>query len=452
MRRAFTQACLGLITALGLASTAQAQSPHLGSHAILYPETPYSAKQKMFEEASQAGAGMIRVDISLASIYIQGEYQGRTIEVKNWSRSDQFAQLSRHYKLPLLVVLYGTPAHTASCGADNKLLCPPGEIGQYQQMIKEIVSRYKTVSQHWEILNEPDKTEYFQGSPQEYAEMLKAAHTAIHQADPQGKLVLGGISDIESSAWMDRVMAAGAAPYIDIPSIHLRSSATGAARRSREWRDYFDRQGIQGPMFLTEYGYPADPAKQWDPNYKQGEESQAQFYKTTLPWLLSSGAGRIFVTLRDWGGGSFASEGLLSAPDPLPESPQVRRRAAYSIFQEYAARLEAKNPPAAKGSITVAANQPSRIRSRNGKIKISFACPQDGDCPAQSFRLKLKSGGAYMLRNPEGIKARSTRTISLKLTRLTRKKLARNPQGIAAEILTLKAVSLKKVRLLAKRS
>lgn len=449
MRLKYTLPLLALIALGVLPSTALADGGRLGMHSILYPETPYSAKEKMFSEAKQAGASMMRVDISLASIYIESQYQGQTINIKEWSRSDQFKELSERYKMPLLVVLYGTPERLADCpqGSSEPMLCPPSDPERYRQMIEEIVGRYKGVAKHWEIINEPDKPAYFAGTPARYTKMLEKAHQAIRKADPEASLVLGGISDIETTQWMDQIMEAGAAQWIDIPSIHLRSSANGTGRHTEFWRRYFDQHGISGPMWITEFGYPSDPAKQWDRNYAGGEESQAQFYRQTMPWMLSAGATRIFVTERDWGSGTFASEGILEASDPLPENPSVRRRLSFQVFKDYAENLEAKHPPAPRGSITVSSRQGKQIKIRHGSAYLKFSCPQDGYCPAQSFRLRLQGGGSYLIRNPDGIKARSEAAVKIKLTKLTRRRLAKSGKGIPCELYNLKQLSLGKFTL-----
>ena len=84
--------------------------------------------------------------------------------------------------------------------------------------------------------------------------------------------------------------------------------------------------GFAGPTWVTEHGYPADPAFQRDPAYGGGDAGQAAFYRDSLPLLEAAGAEQIFVTLRDNLFGEYLSEGLVSIGGP-PEHPAERRPA-----------------------------------------------------------------------------------------------------------------------------
>lgn len=433
---------LGLFFIAFFLVTTAADANRLGSHAMLYPETPYEAKEQMFAEAKEAGASMIRVDISLASIFIEGKYSDPDDNFQEWSRADQFAQLSQKYNLPLLIVIYGTPTYLSDCQGEAALRCPPNDLQRYGEMVGAVASRYRHVSGYYEILNEPDDSKYFSGTTEQYVAMLRVAKSAIGDS----KLVLGGISDIENSDWVDQIIDQGAAPFIDIPAIHLRSSARGAAKLTARWRQYFTEHGVDGPLWLTEFGYPADAGSQWDAAYRSGEESQAQFYHDSLPWIVYQGAERIFITQRDWGGGAFASEGLLDTPDPLPGTITIRRRPAFYIFQNYANFLPSLPPPAAAGLITISAKQAKRVAVKRKRIDLTFSCPEAGNCPKQSFRLRLRGGGSYLVRLPLGIEGKSERRVTIRLTARTIKLLRR--KSLSATLSTLQGKKLISLRLM----
>ena len=85
----------------------------------------------------------------------------------------------------------------------------------------------------------------------------------------------------------------------------------------------YRRGGFKGPLWISEMGYPSDQSFQWDPRYvginpPTAQFEQARFLHAAVRTLLSSGARRVFVTLRDqdqyWG--IFTSEGLLNWPVP----------------------------------------------------------------------------------------------------------------------------------------
>ena len=375
----------------------------IGMHSILFPTTPQSAKEVMFREAAAVGASYIRVDIQLNAIFVRGEYRGRPVDVERWSDTDQFATLANRYGLKVLAVLNGTPAQIADCPAGtpeaDAYLCPPGDIARYKEMVAEVTSRYAGTIDDFEIFNEPDKPRYFTGDAAQYARTFSAAADAIHGANPGARVALGGVSEIENTNFTDAVLAAdpSIAGKVDINTIHLRSSATGSARLTAQWRSYFDSKGMKGPLWMTEFGYPADPAFQYDPSFKGGEASQAEFLKQSMPWVVGAGGAMIFVTERDWGSGAFASEGILESPNPLTANPQVRRRAAFEVVKSAASSLEGSFPP---GRSVYQQPAGSRVKVKKGRVAIRFGCVSAGDCPARAVRMKLKGGGTMRVETP----------------------------------------------------
>ena len=145
-----------------------------------------------------------------------------------------------------------------------------------------------------------------------------------------------------------------------------------------------------------------------------GEQQQADFLKDVLPRVLAAGADMIFVTAREWGGGQFASEGILDTPDPLTAFPAVRRKPAFQVVKAAAANLQ----PAPPAGATFLSRQQSRSLALNKskkQINLLFACQSAGDCPSSAFRLKLNTGSSYRIRCPE-IKAGRSLMIQVRLT------------------------------------
>jgi hypothetical protein len=196
----------------------------------------------------------------------------------------------------------------------------------------------------FEIINEPDGGWAFHGTAQQYAGILAASYDAIHAADPQARVTLGGLENAGSYGvtWLNEVFATpgfDAIHKFDIANIHVRTSASGAAPTVARWRRYFSERGFRGPVWVTETGYPADPAYQTDPGYRNGASSQAKWMSRVIPAMLQSGAAMVFVTERDSLTGRFASEGILQSTDPLTADPRYRRRSSFYAVRELARRL-----------------------------------------------------------------------------------------------------------------
>ena len=80
-------------------------------------------------------------------------------------------------------------------------------------------------------------------------------------------------------------------------------------------------RGFHGPLWVTETGYPADPAWQSDHGFHDGPASQAAWMMRVVPAMLAAGATMVFVTERDSLAGRYASEGILRSSDPLTADP-----------------------------------------------------------------------------------------------------------------------------------
>jgi hypothetical protein len=205
-------------------------------------------------------------------------------------------------------------------------------------MISMIVARSDPVIRDWEIWNEPDTGELFSGTPEQYAFMLRAAYDAIKGVDQQADVLLGGISSTAGMSWLAQVFSipgADAAHAFDIANVHERADLGSLAGDISSWKRFFESYGFTGPLWVTEHGYPSDPAFQRDPPYAGGAGSQASYLTASIPTLLDAGAGEVFVTERDNLGGQFASEGVLGGDvsDPPVAEPEVIEKPAYGAVQ-----------------------------------------------------------------------------------------------------------------------
>jgi hypothetical protein len=258
----------------------------------------------------------------------------------DWSGLDDVMALSRRYNLPVLGVLLDVPRYLSSCpGGPAPGHCPPTDPAQFAALAGQIAAHARGTIDHWEILNEPDGYWAFTGSAEDYARMLSASHDAIKAAAPGATVVLGGIMRPQDPAWIQRVFATpgtDAAHKFDVGNVHLRGGVSAAARRVGDWRSLLAGYGFTGPLWVTEMGYPSDPAFQDEPGYTGGEQGQAAFLTDSIVALAEAGASQVFVPLRDsnliW---RFASEGVSQITD-APGYP-VRRKPAFEAVRRVSA-------------------------------------------------------------------------------------------------------------------
>ncbi len=260
------------------AAQAVASSP-IGVHSMLYLTHSLGAKRAMFREAAAVGASTIRVDVELPAIFPAPP------AVPDWSGVDQYMALARTYHLRVLADVTGTPWYMADCPAgtpfDATYLCPPFDARAWGQAAGAVAAHTRGVIDDFEIINEPDGGWAFHGTAQQYAAILAASYDAIHAADPRARVALGGLENAGAYGvtWLGEVFATpgfDAVHKFDIANIHVRTSAARSRADRGTVAALLRGAGFRGPLWVTETGYPADPAYQTDPGYRNGSRVTGQ--------------------------------------------------------------------------------------------------------------------------------------------------------------------------------
>ncbi len=311
----------------------------IGVHSMLFLTHPFSAKQAMFEEAAAVGASTIRLDIELSGVFTS------PTGPPDWSGVDQYMWLAALYHLRVLADLIAPPSYEVDCPPGTLAAatdtCPPSDPSRWGRQAGIIAAHTRGVIDDFEIVNEPDGHWAFLGTPQQYAAMLQDSYDAIHAANPDARVALGGLMNIGTAGqdWMNAMLATPGTDVLhkfDIANIHVRTPPAETTAVVSSWRRYFSERGFKGPLWVTETGYPADPTQQTDPGYQDGPAAQARYLATAIPDMIKAGASKVFVTERDTLTGPYASEGFLQTPDPLPAYPTYTRRPSFYTIQQLA--------------------------------------------------------------------------------------------------------------------
>ena len=303
------------VGAAALAAAPAAQAAPISAHAMVYTCcTPPAMKERIFAEAKALGADFIRVDVELNAIFEQAG-GGKAAE-PDWEELDEVIELAERHELRVLGILLAPPAYASTCPErwPDAGRCAAADADEFGALAAEVAEHARDAITHWEIVNEPDGEWAFEGTAEEYAAMLSAAHDAIEERVPEARIVMGGLMRPHEPAWLERVFAtpgADALHKFDIANVHLRGPVEAVVRRYSEVRSRLAALGFSGPLWVTEHGYPADPAFQVDRAYAGGDAAQAAYLTQSLVGLGEAGAPQVFVTLRDNLGGEYASEGLV---------------------------------------------------------------------------------------------------------------------------------------------
>ena len=342
---------------------AAAQAAPYSSHSQLYACcTDAETKEAMFREAKDSGAAYIRVDLQMEAMFSRGQEP-------DWTGPDEVAALSRRFDLPVLAVLVGVPRENTDClditDWMGSFRCAPVDAAEWGEQAGQVAAHLEGVIDHFQIGNEPDADWAFFGDAADYARMLSAAYDEIHAQARGATVVLGPTMRLnsEGTSWLDqvfRVPGANAAAKFDVASMHLRGWMTQMTDAMQQRRAFLRGWGRDVPMWITEHGYSADSAWQFDPAYRGGEDAQASYLAYSLPLLAKAGAAQVFVTLRDGGDAQYAREGIVGGT-----GPGYRRKPAWYAVREAAQKwgLPDPPPPAAPPVARVAAPAPFLFRS-----------------------------------------------------------------------------------------
>jgi hypothetical protein len=334
--------CAVLFAPPGEAAASTAVGYPIGAHSMLQVDDTVAVQDAMFREAAAAGLTEIRADAMLSAIFPAPP------GAPDWSGLDEYVALAHRYHLRVLLDLLGTPWWIAACPAGTPFAstyrCAATDADQWGAYAGAVAAHVRGTIDDFEIVNEPDGSQFY-GTPEQYGAILAASYRAIHTSDPGATVLLGGLEHVDSTAMLSAVLSTPGATF-DVANLHVRDRASRVGGIVASWRSYLASQNLNVPLWVTEAGYPADPAWQTDPAYHDGVPAQARYLAATIPAMIRAGASKVFVTERDSLDGPFASEGILDNTDPLAANPSYTRRPSFYTLRALATGTHGPPPTA----------------------------------------------------------------------------------------------------------
>ncbi|WP_370039074.1 endo-1,4-beta-xylanase [Nocardioides sp.] len=185
---------------------------------------------------------------------------------RDWSRMDRVVRAARARGLTVLGVLGSTPDWARSSGTPAS---PPDDPRDFRRFAKAAARHFKQDVRHWEVWNEPNHSSFFDGTVEEYAELLKLAHRAITRVQHRATIVVGGLARSslgQSSApadFVEELYAAGARGHFDGVGAHpYLNAATAIFDEDRVWGEVEDARKVMRrngdrklKIWITEIGW-----------------------------------------------------------------------------------------------------------------------------------------------------------------------------------------------------
>lgn len=212
-----------LVSAPPAASRAPAmQIPRLGV-TVQLDALSTAARRRALQRLAQHGVGWVRQRLAWTELEpAPGHF--------DWEESDAIlAEITAAGLVPV-VVLDGSPAwaRTAQDRAAGELpLAPPATPATFARFAAAFAQRYATQLRFYQIWDEPNIFPHWGNrwiEPLAYAQLLRAASQAIRDADADAVILLAALAPnrdrghlaIDDVYYLQRLYAAGAAPYFDV--------------------------------------------------------------------------------------------------------------------------------------------------------------------------------------------------------------------------------------------
>jgi hypothetical protein len=317
------------------------------------PGVPQSASVAWMSRAREAGAGGNR-----------WEFRWENVEprpgVYDWAPVDRIVAANEAAGLPLLAILIGTPrwagaaAGSPPVGLDQPPVLADGTVNDanpWGRFVHAFAARYRGRVGAYEIWNEPNRPDFWTGTPADYYRLLSTAMASIRHADPGATVVFGGLDGYRDTRFLDRVLdvaAADPAPpgrpgAFDVLGWHVYHRPVDVYNGTWALRDRLRARGFQQPIWITETNVAA-----WDDRPVRGNDAspyrfsatadeQAAFVLEAFAYALAADVERVYL-YRASDTGEGEAWGLLQADGGVRPAERTFRFATELLADARSAR------------------------------------------------------------------------------------------------------------------
>jgi hypothetical protein len=280
-------------------------------------------------------------------------------EQYHWEAADTALQAAKDTCVNMIVTLDFTPSW-AWTGGDRSPI-QSDLLPEYAEFVRAMVERYDgdgvddapggMVVNYWEFYNEPDfgPSAYGGGWGEfgaAYAEMLKTVYPEIHKANPNAKVVLGGLAynyfttqgGLFVREFLDDVLEAGGGEYFDIMNVHhypfpsdrrnwTDGNSSGLVQKVADINRKLAAHDLVKPLMITEVGWHSDN----NDLYPSTEEYQSRYIVQLLTQSMAVDAiAAIWWSLEDPVEYPYKT-GLITADNQI--------KASYNVYREAVKRM-----------------------------------------------------------------------------------------------------------------
>ena len=285
-----------------------------------------------------------------------------------WGGADAALQAVVDSCANLIVTIDDTPAWAVV--PDLRAPIRPEALDDFREFVTAVVERYDgdgtqdapngAVVNYWEFYNEPDwgsKLPDYEGWGDfgaQYAEMLKTVYDAVHAANPNAKVVFGGIAynffeedgGVFIPSFFEDVLAAGGGDYFDIMNFHYypyehnlfkwtQTNSSGLREKYANIKEQMEEAHIgDKPVMITEMGWHSDTTNAVFP-------SSPEYQARRVVELLAQSASLEVMSCIWWLFSDTPANMPYSTGLVTTNGPTITIKPSYAVYAEAVKRLGA---------------------------------------------------------------------------------------------------------------
>ncbi|MCF7861414.1 hypothetical protein K9M79_04125 [Candidatus Woesearchaeota archaeon] len=183
----------------------------------------------------------------------------------NFDLADLYLNKSAKAGITPIITIKSDSSWGSRSGSDVYASSPPINMADYEKFLTTVVNRYKDKIKFWQIENEVyDNSRYWNGTKEEYIELLKNAYNTIKRIDPEAQIVLQGFpnmmlvmvenKDEDVIEFFDYIMKNG--EYFDVIDFHQYYTPETVYLEVKVLKNQMNKYGYNKPLICTEAGGP----------------------------------------------------------------------------------------------------------------------------------------------------------------------------------------------------
>ena len=273
-------------------------------------------------------------------------------DVFDWNSSDAVVSAAQAHGMEVLFTLRAVSTWgTRQPQRGNDLYhnaSAPLDFAQWESFMRVLAARYRGRHVAYEIENEPNLSSYWNGTQDEYLQVLKSSYRGLKLGDPDAHVLTGAIScgivfnyrnprvaakiAEQNDAWLRAILATRAFDALSVHDYYFPDHAENGwtfTSYLTHIRDVAREAGMETvPIWVTEAGYVAVPTKAGDRIDNGTPEKQAEWLTAAYQQAFKLGVARVYwLFLQDHPNAAyFGGMGLMDSNGKLRPAWQAMQQ------------------------------------------------------------------------------------------------------------------------------